>query len=145
MSSLTRTALVLLVMLFGAQATAEAQSTSKRTRDRNMLTAEEIEGSTAATVHQLIQQKRPHWLSTRGTATLRIQTRTDMAGQPFERAVDPEIIVYVDEVRNGNQEVLRSMPLEAVDSIEYLNAASATQRFGTNHPHGAILVRRKIR
>ena len=62
-----------------------------------------------------------------------------------EAAVEPEIAVYVDEVRNGNQEVLRSMSLHAVDSIEYLNASSATQRFGTNHVHGAILVRRKVR
>lgn len=143
MSPLARTAIVLLVMLFGAQATADGQTVSKRSSDRNMLTAAEIEGSTSATVYQLIQQKRSRWLSTRGTSTLRTTSGVDMTGERYERPAEPEIAVYVDEVRNGNQEVLRSMPTHTVESVEYLNAVSATQRFGTNHEHGAILVRRK--
>ena len=142
MSSLARTAILPLAMLLGAQA-AQAQDAPKRTRDRNTLTASEIEASTAASVYQLIQQKRPRWLSPRGSSTLRTQSGTDMFGRPTESPADPEIAVYVDEVRHGTQETLRSMPPHTVESMEYLDAASATQRFGTNHEYGAILVRRK--
>lgn len=143
MHPLVRAAVVVSLTLVGAQATAEAQSTSQRARDRNTLTAAEIEGSNSASVFQLVQQKRPRWLSPRGSSTFRTQTGTDMLGQPYEKPADPEIAVYVDDVRNGTQEVLRSMPPHTVESMEYLDAASATQRFGTNHEHGAILVRRK--
>jgi hypothetical protein len=145
MITLTRTAIVFLVLLFAAQATADAQGATKRTRDRNTLTTEEIEGSTASSVFQLIQQKRPRWLSPRGSSTLRTQTGTDALGRSYEAPADPEIAVYVDDVKYGTQEVLRSMPPHTVESMEYLDAASATQRFGTNHEYGAILVRRKGR
>lgn len=146
MHVLARAAIAVSLTLAGAQATADAQSTSRRSSDRNTLTADEIEASTSATVYQLIQQKRPHWLSPRGTSTLRTRTGTDrMTGERYERPADPQIAVYVDEVRNGSQDVLRSMSSDTVDMMEYLNAASATQRFGTNHEYGAILVRRRIR
>lgn len=143
MSSLARTVILSLAMLLGAPATAQAQDAPKRARDRNALTASEIEASTAASVYQLIQQKRPRWLSPRGSSTLRTQSGTDMFGRPTERPADPEIAVYVDDVRYGTQATLRSMPPHTVESMEYLDAASATQRFGTNHEYGAILVRRK--
>ena len=143
MSSLARTAILSLVLLLGAQASARAQDASKRTRDRNALTASEIEASTAASVYQLVQQKRPRWLSPRGSSTLRTQSGTDMFGRRTESPADPEIAVYVDDVRYGTQETLRSIPPHTVESMEYLDAASATQRFGTNHEYGAILVRRK--
>jgi hypothetical protein len=145
MISLTRTAIVFLVLLFAAQATADAQAAAKRTRDRNTLTTEEIESSTAASVYQLIQQKRPRWLSPRGSSTLRTQTGTDALGRSYEAPADPEIAVYVDDVKHGAQDVLRTMPPHQVEFMEYLDAASATQRFGTNHEYGAILVRRKGR
>lgn len=143
MKSFSRVAIVSLVMLFAAEATADAQSPTKRARDRNTLTADEITASSSASLFQLIQQKRPRWLSPRGSSTLRTQTGTDMFGKPTESPAEPEIPVYVDDVRFGTQAALRSLTPQTVESMEYLDASSATQRFGTNHEHGAILVRRK--
>jgi hypothetical protein len=62
---------------------------------------------------------------------------------PMTVGVQPMIIVYVDDVPRGSHDVLRSMSTDDVESIERLDAASATQRFGTGHEHGAIVIRRR--
>ncbi len=143
MNSLTRTTIATLVALVSLQATAEAQSGTRRPRDRNVLTAEEISAASVSTVHELLRSKRPRWLSVRGSSTLRTVPGKDIMGQPTVFQTEPEIAVYFDEVKAGSQEILRTMSTNAVESIEYLDAASATQRFGTNHEYGAILIRRR--
>ena len=146
MHSLARTAVALLLGLAGLQATAEAQARPKA--DRNRLTSEEIRARPGATVHDLIRSKRPSWLSVRGSATFETRTVQDpysASPKPMTVGAEPQIIVYVDDVRRGSQEVLRSMSTDDVESIERLDAASATQRFGTGHEHGAIVIRRRTR
>lgn len=64
-------------------------------------------------------------------------------GKPTIFPMEAEIAVYFDDVKTGSQDVLRSLSTNAVESIEYLDAASATQRFGTNHEYRAILIRRR--
>ncbi len=129
--------------LAGLQATADAQGATRRPRDRNVLTAQEISAAPAATVYELLRSKRPRWLSVRGSSTLRTVAGKDIMGQPTVFQTEAEIAVYFDEVKAGSQEILRTMSTSAVESIEYLDAASATQRFGTNHEYGAILIRRR--
>lgn len=141
MNSLTRSTIVTLVALVSLQATAEAQSGTKRARDRNVLTAEEISEASASTVYELVRSKRPRWLSVRGSSTLRTAAGRDNLGQPMTYPAEAEIAVYVDDVKYGSQETLRSMSTNTVETIQYLDAASATQRFGTNHEYGAILIR----
>jgi hypothetical protein len=51
-----------------------------------------------------------------------------------------EIAVYVDGNRAGGVEELRQVPATLVVSIEYLDAPSASIRFGTGHAQGAIVV-----
>jgi len=143
MSSLTRTTIATLVALVGLQATADAQGATRRPRDRNVLTAEEISTASVSTVHELLRSKRPRWLSVRGSSTLRTVPGKDIMGKPTTFPVEAEIAVYFDNVKTGSQDVLRSLSTNAVESIEYLDAASATQRFGTNHEYGAILIRRR--
>jgi hypothetical protein len=144
MNSLTRTTIATLVALVSLQATAEAQSGTRRPRDRNVLTAEEIRTASVSTVHELLRSKRPRWLSVRGSSTLRTVAGKDIMGKPTVFPAEAEIAVYFDGVKAGSQEILRTMSTNAVESIEYLDAASATQRFGTNHEHGAILIRRRV-
>ena len=40
----------------------------------------------------------------------------------------------------GGPDVLRGVPLTTVTTMEYVDPSSATQRWGTNHVHGAIVV-----
>jgi len=59
--------------------------------------------------------------------------------------VEPAIVVYIDNVRNGTHEALKGIRTDDVESLEYLDSSTATQQFGTGHPHGAIFVRLRVR
>lgn len=143
MSSFPRIAVALLLALAGAEATAEAQT---RTRpDRNRITSEEIRARPVSSVHDLIRSRRPSWLSARGSATFATRTAKDDFNKPVTVGVQPVIVIYVDDMRHGSHDVLRSMSTEDVESIERLDAMTATQRFGTGHEHGAIVIRRRVR
>jgi hypothetical protein len=68
---------------------------------------------------QAIQRLRPQWLRTRsGDAP----------------------VLYVDNARRGNSNDLGSMMISEIDHMEYMDASDATNRFGTGHFGGAILV-----
>ncbi len=141
MKMFSRTSLLLVLALTCVHSVAEAQTASKPRRDRDVLTAEEISGASVSTVYELVRSKRPRWLTVRGSSTLRTSAGTDNMGKPMIYPAEAEIAVYVDDVKHGSQESLRSMSTNTVETIQYLDAASATQRFGTNHEYGAILIR----
>ena len=145
MKMFSRTSLLLVLALACVHSVAEAQTASKPRRDRNVLTAEEIDEASASTVYDLVRSKRPRWLTVRGSSTLRTSAGTDMLGKPMIYPAEAVIAVYVDDVKHGSQETLRSISTNTVETIQYLDAASATLRFGTNHQHGAILIRRGVR
>lgn len=147
MNVFARTTVALLLALAGAQATADAQAAKPRqVQDRNRISSEEIRSRPVTSLNDLIKSRRPHWLSTRGSATLQTRTQPDpFGGAPMTVGVQPAIMIYVDNVRHGSHEVLRSMSTDEVDSMEYLDAATATQQFGTGHEHGAIVIRRRVR
>lgn len=146
MRSFTRNGIALMLALAGVQASADAQDKPKQPRDRNRITAEELQAASATTVYDFVRAKRAHWLSTRGQATLATRSMTDFTtGEATVVAAPPEIAVYVDGTKQGNQNMLRSIGTDEIDSMEYLDSMSATQRFGTGHVHGAILIRRRVR
>jgi hypothetical protein len=51
--------------------------------------------------------------------------------------------VYVDGMRRGDVQELRSIPLEQVAEIRYLPAEEAVVRYGSDLPFGAIEVTTK--
>lgn len=145
MRSVVRTALALLLAIVGIQASAEAQQKPKAAlQDRNRLSTDEIRAHTPGTVYQLIRARRPHWLSVRGQTTLQTRSAMNSVGEATTEGLAPEIVVYVDNAKFGSQDALRSIHSDEVDSIEYLNSNAATQRFGTGHAYGAIVIRRRV-
>ncbi|HZK78078.1 MAG TPA: hypothetical protein VFC35_04160 [Gemmatimonadaceae bacterium] len=96
---------------------------------RDMLFQAEIEANRSAgmTVYDLIAQLRPEYLRSRGSNSLRDLT-------------PPTAVVYVDNVKYGTLDQLRSMSVEHVSQIQYLSASNATTRFGMDHGGGAILI-----
>jgi hypothetical protein len=54
--------------------------------------------------------------------------------------MDGDVLVYLDDVRLGGLDALRSQPISGIDSIRFLDAPTASARFGLNHPHGAIQI-----
>lgn len=118
-------ALIVLAVLLASCASSGSRSGG---RDRNIITAEEIADVQVATAYDVVQTLRPEYLRTRG---LRSMSASEPQGA----------VVYVDNVRRGGPESLRTLPRESVLEIRYLNGADATTMYGTNHGDGAILVR----
>lgn len=103
---------------------AQAQQQRVR-RDPNRIGREEIEAADQMDVLSLVQAHRPGWLRTRGKTSIR----------------SPEYIqTYRDGISLGGVGVLRQIDTRSVSEIRYLNGIAATQRFGTDHGSGAILV-----
>ena len=88
---------------------------------------DEVESVSTRDALQLVQRLRPQWLQGRGSTSL----RSPGATLP---------LVYLDGVRYGAVESLRQIDSEAVWRVEFLNAPDATNRFGTGHAGGVILV-----
>lgn len=94
---------------------------------RNVIAAVEIGTSTQANALDLIRDRRPVWLRSRGF-------------QNFELAGG--IDVYVDRARM-RFETLAEIPVHELERLEYLSASDATLRFGTQEGNPAIVVTTK--
>lgn len=94
---------------------------------RHHLTAEQVRAAAERyhTAYEIIESLRPLWLRKRGQSSIMNET---------------EIAVYVDGTRYGTPEDLRSITAIAVDSMRFLPPSEATNRYGTGHVHGIIMV-----
>lgn len=118
----------LLAVLIAASASACAtagpeQQTSARPSS-TVISPDEIRASTATNAFELLESLRPNWLQARGLQSLQ---------------GEGQLAVYLNGIRIGGPEELRSMALNGLTSVRYLDARTATQRWGTGHPHGAIV------
>jgi outer membrane cobalamin receptor len=95
----------------------------------NVITQAEIERTAATTVLEVIERLRPNYLQTRGAISM---TQKDVG-----------VVVYADGTLLGDVSALSRISAADVKRIEYLSASEATQRYGTGHVHGAILITRK--
>lgn len=119
---------LIAVLLVAGFATACATSGSSGSRNRNLISIEEIGASQTATAYDLIRQLRPHFLRASGPTSINLPSGPET------------IVVYLDGTRMGGPEALQSIPTTDVKAVQFLNASQATTRFGTGHPHGAIVV-----
>jgi hypothetical protein len=98
--------------------------------DRSVLSQVELEEFPSSTVYDVIERRRPEWLRSRGTFSLR---RPD-SGFP---------VVYINDVREGDLRALRSLQALSIMEIRYFSGPQATQRWGTGVPGGVIAVTTK--
>jgi hypothetical protein len=89
------------------------------------ITAAEIEKIPAASAFDVIQRLRPEFLRSRA----RIPGGTAESGAP---------LVYVDGIRAGGLDVLRTIAARDVHEIRRLSAPDATTRYGPGHSSGVI-------
>ena len=95
---------------------------------RELITQDEIAATPQApNAYEIVRLLRPMFLSSRGVVSI----RTPSASYP---------VVYVDNMRMGGVEWLRTIPSITVSEIRYLNSGEATTLWGSGHPSGAILV-----
>jgi hypothetical protein len=106
-------------------------STTRPRKDPNVITGDELAARSTLTARQAIEQLRPQFLRTRGTTTLGNAQTKD------------EIWVYVDGTKMGDLHVLNNIGVHEIREIRYLNPSEATNRYGTGHVQGAIVITRK--
>jgi TonB-dependent Receptor Plug Domain len=110
---------------------ASQQSATHNRGARDRITAEDLATIDVQNALQAVQRLRPNFLQNRGGASTSItQGKQD-------------VVVYVDQTRMGGPNTLSQIPITDVKEIQHLNGTDATQRYGTGHGSGVILVIRK--
>jgi hypothetical protein len=94
---------------------------------RNVITQEEIEASTASNVYDLIAQLRADFLKDRGKVSIRMDQR--------EKAV-----VFLNDQEYGILETLRNIPRSRVSEIRYYPGTEAVNRFGAQYGGGVVFL-----
>ena len=93
--------------------------------DRNLLVQDQFADRGFHTAYDVIESMRANWLSTRGPDS-------------FQSA--SHIQVYLDGVRVGGTETLRTIDIRPVTYIRFFDGVAATARWGLDHGAGAIYV-----
>ena len=116
----------------GSAGASASQSSASKRGGTNLITEEEVSSSGVSTAYELIQRLRPAWLRSRGTSS--VNGSAGGGDTP---------VVYMDASQLGDLSSLNSVSIQNIRQIQYLNAADATQRFGTNLTGGAIIITSK--
>ncbi len=119
-------ALAAFLALGGATACASTGESSGPTSRRNQITPEELQQTSVGDVMEAISLLRPQWLRARPSRT---------PANP-----NPVVGVVIDGRAQSTREDLAQIPIGDVATIQFMNAADATIRFGTGYSGGAIVV-----
>ena len=118
---------ILLAMVLLVHGCGGSTSAASPSRSSNVIRTAEVERSTTTNAWDLIQRARPAWLRGRGSPDLR--------GSP------PDLpIVYIGTTPQGPVETLRGIPTSGILELRYINAVTATTRYGNGHSGGVIEV-----
>jgi hypothetical protein len=115
-----------MIVVLGLAACASGGSGTQSRRD--VITYEQIQSVSVSTAMEVIERLRPEYVRGRGRTS-------------FDGADATLPVVYVDGVRAGGVEALRTISANDVREIRYVNATDATTRYGTGHTGGVIEVR----
>jgi hypothetical protein len=117
-------ALVFLIALSGCSAATQQQSGVSRNID--LLTREEVTEANRSSAYEVIEMLRPQWLQARSAQSVNRQ--------------GGGVIVYMDDVRYGDLDSLRSIHSSGIFQMERFNATAASQRWGPGHSEGVIVI-----
>lgn len=125
----TRTIVILPFLLFalalaGCASSGGGGSSSRNSSDINRTELLEAANSTQ-NLYQAIRRLRPFWLRPRTTG---------ISGERYFP------VVYLSGARYGPVGTLREMRPGNVERVRYMDPSEATNRYGTGHTGGAILV-----
>jgi hypothetical protein len=135
----TRSFLLLaaVVVLPGCASPAGGSGASQQSAARpahgsaDRITADELGTIDVQNALQAVQRLRPNFLQNRGGAS------SSLTQGP------QDVVVYVDQTRMGGPSALAQIPITDVKEIQHLSGTDATQRYGTGHGSGVIIVIRK--
>jgi hypothetical protein len=125
----SRRLLGLALLLACSACWMRSKSGNEQHGSRQELTASELAGTPYPSLLEAIESLRGEWLHKRG---------------PTSFNAERDIVVYLDGNRIGGPGALRTIQTATVVTARFLPATEAQQRFGLNHPYGAILVETKL-
>lgn len=111
-----------VAMMAGACSSAGGGRTSVRS---DLITSEQIQSAGQNNLFDVVQAIRPTWLRARS---------------PNSFQNPGQIRVYLDDVRVGTVDALRTIPAQNVTFIQWYDPISASARWGLDHDQGAIVV-----
>jgi len=94
--------------------------------ESNVLTFTEIQQSEYHNLYDLIEAKRGLWLRPRGRSTINGQAA--------------EIQVHLDDLRLGGVSVLKTLTLDGIKSVRFVDPVAASARWGLGYGEGAITI-----
>ncbi len=110
-----------LLIIFAVAACASGgRSDGRVRRDPNVITTAELSQVPDRTAYEAIERLRPRWLTARGRNSGLPSVIWD--GRPYRL------------------DMLRTMPLEQIETLAFISAIDATTLYGTGYPGGAIQV-----
>jgi hypothetical protein len=121
---MTRTLAALALVLTVAACGKNEINNGTVSRNSNIITREEIAGTTVESAYDAVQRLRPMFLRPRSTGS-----RSNALA-----------VVFIDGVRRGDPEVLRAIAARSVEEIRFITAVDATTRYGTNIEGGVLQV-----
>ena len=118
-----------VLLLEGALAACHPHTSdpAEKRAQRNVITQEEIDGSDASNVYDLIAHLRGEYLRDRGTISIKKNTHS--------RAV-----VFLNDQEYGILETLRNMPPNRISEIRYFTGTEAASKYGSQYGGGVVLL-----
>lgn len=116
--------MAVLTVLVGTGACASGGSGSS-SGSATVITGEQLMATNQNNLFQALQNLRPQWLRSRGSASLTSPT---------------QVMLFVNEAPYGTVNDLSSIPIDAVQDIRFLNASEAGSRYGTAAGAGGLLL-----
>ena len=107
------------------------------------ISAEEIARSGVnGSVYDVVYSLRRNWLNVRGVETISEGPHvvTTDAGGKVVVPGEPQLVIYLDNMRMGAVSELRSLSTVGVSEIRFYDPSQANLRWGAGHSHGAIEV-----
>lgn len=111
----------------GTPARSDSGVHQAASRNRSVITQDELRESSARDAYHAVQLLRPDWLRSRGVNSMRDPTPV-------------AVVAYVDGQRYGGVGALEQFRIGSFKEIRYYNGSEATSRWGTGHAGGVIYV-----
>jgi outer membrane cobalamin receptor len=117
--------LILLTACVSSSRLAEPAAAAPAS-DSSVITRAEIDRGQWSDTYELVRNLRPRWVESRGPDTI--------LGEPGK------VQVYVDGMRLGAVDLLRSVPTSAIQRLAWVDPVASAGRWGPDHAHGVIEV-----
>jgi len=115
---------LLLLQLACAGRRSEGEATTARS-SRDVLTLDDLRTTASPNVYNGVAALRPNWLQPRGPDSFQTRRR---------------VWVYIDDVRAGGVDALRSIATAQITFVRYFDGTAAAARWGMDHGYGVIFV-----